>query len=168
MSNGSSESHHVLPSPYLNFRPHFPSRSHSPSTMNSDLENIPPSLGLLPIRKLSSLIPLRKASRYHLSDPRDGSAFPALKTSTNTFQSSIPVKVAERRVPDDGRVVSKAKKEKLSTKTKMAMAPKPTATYAKLPASLAVHTTPRLPMSPPPEEELREQEVGQPFLPIPL
>jgi len=142
-----------------------PSRSHSPPTMNSDLENIPPSLGLLPIRKLSSLIPLRKASRYQLSDPRDGSAFPALKLSTNTFQSSIPVKAAEKRVPDDSRVISKAKKAKSSTKTKMAIGPKPTATYAKLPASLTLHTTPRLPMSPPPEEEIREQEVGQPFLP---
>lgn len=132
--------------------------------MNSDLENIPPSLGLLPIRKLSSLIPLRKASRYQLEDPRDGSAFPALKTSTNTFQSFIPVKAAERRVAEGSKLVIKSGKDKSSTKTKMALPQKPTATYAKLPESLNIHTTtPRLPMSPPPEEELREQEVSQPF-----
>jgi hypothetical protein len=123
--------------------------------MNSDAENIPPERGLLPIRKLSSLIPLRKAARYQLSDPRDGSAFPALKTSTNTFQSSIPIKVVEKRVE---RTLD-SRKDKQSTKTKMATKP----TYARLPASLNIHTTPRLPMSPPPEEELREQEVsGQP------
>jgi hypothetical protein len=122
--------------------------------MNSDTENIPPERGLLPIRKLSFLIPLRKAARYQLSDPRDGSVFSALKTSTNTFQSSIPIKVAEKRVER----TSDSRKDKQSTKPKMTTKP----TYAKLPASLNIHTTPRLPMSPPPEEELREQEVSVP------
>ena len=123
-----------------------------PVAMNSDAENIPPERGLLPIRKLSSLIPLRKAARYQFPDPREGSAFPALKTSTNTFHSSIPVKVVEKRVEP----IADSRKDKPSTKTKMTTKP----AYAKLPTSLNIQTAPRLPMSPPPEEELREQEVS--------
>jgi len=126
--------------------------------MNSDAENVPPERGLLPIRKLSSLIPLRKASRYHLADPRDGSVFSALKSSTNTFQSSIPVKVAEKRVERVSENRQAAGKDKKSIKSKSKMSSKPM--FAKLPESISVHTTPRLPMSPPPEEVIREQEVS--------